>query len=53
LAISGVGPLKLERYGDAFMEAVTAEAGRRVDPGEVAHDAAETIGLAEESPIGR
>ena len=23
LAISGVGPLKLERYGDAFMEAVS------------------------------
>ena len=23
LAVSGVGPLKLERYGEAFMEAVT------------------------------
>jgi len=53
LAISGVGPLKLERYGDAFMEAVTAEAAGQVDPEEVAHDAAETIGLTEESPIGR
>ena len=53
LAISGVGPLKLERYGDAFMEAVTAEAAGQVDLEEVAHDAAETIGLTEESPIGR
>jgi ATP-dependent DNA helicase RecQ len=53
LAISGVGPLKLERYGAAFMEAVTAEAGGQVDPKEVADDAAETIGLAEESSIGR
>ena len=53
LAVSGVGPLKLERYGDAFMEAVTAEAAGQVDLEEVAHDAAETIGLTEESPIGR